>query len=34
MLDFQQMQVKQGDTPAKCYFRVFFILAAFSRTGA
>ena len=28
------MQVKYGDTPAKCYFRVFFKMAAFSSTGA
>ena len=27
------MQVKQGDTPEKCYLPAFFILAAISRTG-
>ena len=28
------MQVKQGDTPAKCYFQAFFKMEVFSKTGA
>ena len=28
------MQIKQGDTPAKCYFRVFFKMVVFYSTGA
>ena len=28
------MQVKQGNTPTKCYFWVFLLLVTFSKTGA